>query len=196
MSEIHNTDIRELLDSIPVIPNTLMEEYLTRRYEITPNKAREIIYNACRKGSNRRPACYATNDGLAKADYITMTSLYRKRCRALRVACEFLPESRRFSIPATSPWLLSFCFDSSVYYVCEFEKGKELITADMIRNAGIREDMMSVTSRIAILRPGAKRELLDGCGIRFFCAVDDDYNLDVTEQVPDEEVWDGVPIVD
>lgn len=49
MSEIHNTDIRELLDSIPVIPNTLMEEYLTRRYEITPNKAREIIYNACRQ---------------------------------------------------------------------------------------------------------------------------------------------------
>ena len=135
-----------------------------------------------------------TNDGLAKADYVTMTSLYRKRCRAFRVACEFLPEgvSFRFPLPA---WLLSFCFEGSVYYVCEFEKGKELIVADMIRNAGIREDMMSVTSRIAIMRPGVNRELLNGCGIRFFCVVDDDYNLEVTEQVPDQEVWDGVPIV-
>ena len=118
MSEIHNTDIRELLDSIPVIPNTLMEEYLTRRYEITPNKAREIIYNACRKGSNRRPACYATNDGLAKADYITMTSLYRKRCRAFRVACEFLPESRRFSIPATSSKAAAMSLKPSCRAVC------------------------------------------------------------------------------
>ena len=171
MSEVHNNDIRELLDVIPVIPHNLMMEYLTRQYNMTPNKAREVIYNACRKGSNRRPACYVTNDGLAKADYVTMTSLYRKRCRAFRVACEFLPD------------------------VCEFEKGKELIVADMIRNAGIREDMMSVTSRIAIMRPGVNRELLNGCGIRFFCVVDDDYNLEVTEQVPDQEVWDGVPIV-
>ena len=93
------------------------------------------------------------------------------------------------------PGNVSFCFEGSVYYVCEFEKGKELIVADMIRNAGIREDMMSVTSRIAIMRPGVNRELLNGCGIRFFCVVDDDYNLEVTEQVPDQEVWDGVPIV-
>ena len=178
-----------------MIPHNLMMEYLTRQYNMTPNKAREVIYNACRKGSNRRPACYVTNDGLAKADYVTMTSLYRKRCRAFRVACEFLPEGRQFSIPSTCPWLLSFCFEGSVYYVCEFEKGKELIVADMIRNAGIREDMMSVTSRIAIMRPGVNRELLNGCGIRFFCVVDDDYNLEVTEQVPDQEVWDGVPIV-
>lgn len=195
MSEVHNNDIRELLDVIPVIPHNLMMEYLTRQYNMTPNKAREVIYNACRKGSNRRPACYVTNDGLAKADYVTMTSLYRKRCRAFRVACEFLPEGRQFSIPSTCPWLLSFCFEGSVYYVCEFEKGKELIVADVIRNAGIREDMMSVTSRIAIMRPGVNRELLNGCGIRFFCVVDDDYNLEVTEQVPDQEVWDGVPIV-
>ena len=54
---------------------------------------------------------------------------------------------------------------------------------------------MSVTSRIAIMRPGVNRELLNGCGIRFFCVVDDVYNLEVTEQVPDQEVWDGVPIV-
>ena len=44
MSEVHNNDIRELLDTIPVIPNELMEEYLVRQYNITPNKAREIIY--------------------------------------------------------------------------------------------------------------------------------------------------------
>ena len=33
MSEIHNSDIRELLDAIPVIPNELMAEYLTRQYQ-------------------------------------------------------------------------------------------------------------------------------------------------------------------
>ena len=82
MSETHNNDIRELLDVIPVMPHNLMMEYLTRQYNMTPNKAREVIYNACRKGSNRRPACYVTNDGLAKADYVTMTSLYRKRWRS------------------------------------------------------------------------------------------------------------------
>ena len=27
MSEVHNNDIRELLDTIPVIPHELMEEY-------------------------------------------------------------------------------------------------------------------------------------------------------------------------
>ena len=74
MSEIHNSDIRELLDAIPVIPNELMAEYLTRQYQVSKNMAQEIIYNACRKGSNRRPACYPTKEGLAKADYITMTS--------------------------------------------------------------------------------------------------------------------------
>lgn len=96
MSEVHNADIRELLDTIPVIPDALMEEYLTRQYSITPNKAREIIYNACHKGSNRRPACYVTEGGLAKADYITMSSLYRKRCRAFRVACEFFAGKSSF----------------------------------------------------------------------------------------------------
>ena len=55
MSEIHNSDIRELLDAIPVIPNELMAEYLTRQYQVSKNMAQEIIYNACRKGSNRRP---------------------------------------------------------------------------------------------------------------------------------------------
>lgn len=88
----------------------------------------------------------------------------------------FLPESRRFSIPNNAPWLLSFCFEGSVYY------------------NGIWEDMMPVTKRIAIVRPGVCRELLDGCGIKFFCTVDDDYNLEVTEQVEDDEVWNGVPI--
>lgn len=35
MSEIHNSDIRELLDAIPVIPNELMAEYLTRQYQVS-----------------------------------------------------------------------------------------------------------------------------------------------------------------
>lgn len=195
MSEIHNSDIRELLDAIPVIPNELMAEYLTRQYQVSKNMAQEIIYNACRKGSNRRPACYPTKEGLAKADYITMTSSIRKRCRAFRVACEFLPESRNFTIPSGTPWLLSFCFDGSVYYVCEFERGNELILGDMIRNLGIREDMMPVTSRIAILAPGANRKLLSECGIRYFCMVSDNYDLNVTEQIDDEDVWNGVPII-
>ena len=30
MSEVHNNDIRELLDVIPVIPHNLMMEYLTQ----------------------------------------------------------------------------------------------------------------------------------------------------------------------
>ena len=195
MSEIHNSDIRELLDAIPVIPNELMAEYLTRQYQVSKNMAQEIIYNACRKGSNRRPACYPTKEGLAKADYITMTSSIRKRCRAFRVACEFLPESRNFTIPSGTPWLLSFCFDGSVYYVCEFERGNELILGDTIRSLGIREDMMSVTSRIAILAPGANRKLLSECGIRYFCMVSDNYDLNVTEQIDDEDVWNGVPII-
>ena len=67
MSEIHNSDIRELLDAIPVIPNELMAEYLTRQYQVSKNMAQEIIYNACRKGSNRRPACYPTKEGPASA---------------------------------------------------------------------------------------------------------------------------------
>ena len=195
MSEIHNSDIRELLDAIPVIPNELMAEYLTRQYQVSKNMAQEIIYNACRKGSNRRPACYPTKEGLAKADYITMTSSIRKRCRAFRVACEFLPESRSFTIPSGTPWLLSFCFDGSVYYVCEFERGNELILGDTIRSLGIREDMMPVTSRIAILAPGANRKLLSECGIRYFCTVNDNYDLNVTEQIDDEDVWNGVPLI-
>ena len=188
-------DIRELLDAIPVIPNELMAEYLTRQYQVSKNMAQEIIYNACRKGSNRRPACYPTKEGLAKADYITMTSSIRKRCRAFRVACEFLPESRNFTIPSGTPWLLSFCFDGSVYYVCEFERGNELILGDTIRSLGIREDMMPVTSRIAILAPGANRKLLSECGIRYFCMVSDNYDLNVTKQIDDEDVWNGVPII-
>lgn len=55
MSEVHNNDIRELLDVIPVIPHNLMMEYLTRQYNMTPNKAREVIYNACRKGLKPPP---------------------------------------------------------------------------------------------------------------------------------------------
>ena len=103
MSEIHNSDIRELLDAIPVIPNELMAEYLTRQYQVSKNMAQEIIYNACRKGSNRRPACYPTKEGLAKADYITMTSSIRKRCRAFRVACEFCRRVVILRFPAALP---------------------------------------------------------------------------------------------
>lgn len=36
MSEVHNNDIRELLDVIPVIPHNLMMEYLTRQYNMNP----------------------------------------------------------------------------------------------------------------------------------------------------------------
>lgn len=38
MSEVHNNDIRELLDVIPVIPHNLMMEYLTRQYNMTPTR--------------------------------------------------------------------------------------------------------------------------------------------------------------
>ena len=33
------------------------------------------------------------------------------------------------------------------------------------------------------------------CGIKFFCTVDDEWDLAVTESVPDDEVWNGVPVV-
>ena len=66
---------------------------------------------------------------------------------------------------------------------------------DTIRSLGIREDMMPVTSRIAILAPGANRKLLSECGIRYFCTVSDNYDLNVTEQIDDEDVWNGVPII-
>ena len=46
------------------------------------------------------------------------------------------------------------------------------------------------------MRPGAKRNLTTGCGIKFYCTVDDDFNLELTDEVPDSEVWNGVPIVD
>ena len=54
---------------------------------------------------------------------------------------------------------------------------------------------MPVTSRIAILAPGANRKLLSECGIRYFCTVSDNYDLNVTEQIEDEDVWNGVPII-
>ena len=104
-----------------------------------------------------------------------------QQCRAFRVACEFLPESRAFSLPKLHPWLLNFCEDGHAYYVCEFKRGEELLLSDMIRSTGIQQEMRPVTRRVAILAPGANRSLISECGIKFFCTVDDDWDLAVTE---------------
>lgn len=195
MAAIHNEDIKDLLSVIPIIPDGLMLEYLMHRYDMTPNRARETIYNACRQYAKKKPLCYATNDGLARYADLTMNSKVMQQCRAFRVACEFLPESRAFSLPKLHPWLMNFCEDGYVYYVCEFQKGEELLLADIIRSTGISQDMRAVTRRVAILAPGANRSLISGCGIKFFCTVDAQWDLTVTEAVPDAEVWNGVPIV-
>ena len=126
---------------------------------------------------------------------LAMNSKIMQQCRAFRVACEFLPESRAFSLPKLHPWLLNFCEDGHAYYVCEFKRGEELLLSDMIRSTGIQQEMRPVTRRVAILAPGANRSLISECGIKFFCTVDDDWDLAVTEAVPDDEVWNGVPVV-
>ena len=61
MAAIHNEDIKDLLSVIPIIPDKLMTEYLMRRFDMTPNRARETIYNACRQYAKKKPVCYATN---------------------------------------------------------------------------------------------------------------------------------------
>ena len=189
MAATHNEDIKDLLSVIPVIPDKLMIEYLT------PNRARETIYTACRQYAKKKPVCYATNGGLARYNDLAMNSKIMQQCRAFRVACEFLPESRAFSLPKLHPWLLNFCEDGHAYYVCEFKRGEELLLSDMIRSTGIQQEMRPVTRRVAILAPGANRSLISECGIKFFCTVDDDWDLAVTEAVPDDEVWNGVPVV-
>ena len=166
MAAIHNEDIKDLLSVIPIIPDKLMIEYLMRRFDMTPNRARETIYNACRQYAKKKPVCYATNEGLARYNDLTM-----------------------------NPWLLNFCEDGHAYYVCEFKRGEELLLSDMIRSTGIQQEMRPVTRRVAILAPGANRSLISECGIKFFCTVDDDWDLAVTEAVPDDEVWNGVPVV-
>lgn len=106
-----------------------------------------------------------------------------------------MPESRAFSLPKLHPWLLNFCEDGHAYYVCEFKRGEELLLSDMIRSTGIQQEMRPVTRRVAILARGANRSLISECGIKFFCTVDDEWDLAVTESVPDDEVWNGVPVV-
>lgn len=188
MAATHNEDIKDLLSVIPVIPDKLMIEYLMRRFDMTPNRARETIYNACRQYAKKKPVCYATNGGLARYNDLAMNSKIMQQCRAFRVACEFLPESRAFSLPKLHPWLLNFCEDGHAYYVCEFKRGEELLLSDMIRSTGIQQEMRPVTRRVAILAPGANRSLISECGIKFFCTVDDEWDLAVTESVPDDEV--------
>ena len=195
MAATHNEDIKDLLSVIPVIPDKLMIEDLMRRFDMTPNRARDTIYNACRQYAKKKPVCYATNGGLARYNDLAMNSKIMQQCRAFRVACEFLPESRAFSLPKLHPWLLNFCEDGHAYYVCEFKRGEELLLSDMIRSTGIQQEMRPVTRRVAILAPGANRSLISECGIKFFCTVDDEWDLAVTESVPDDEVWNGVPVV-
>lgn len=55
MAAIHNEDIKDLLSVIPIIPDKLMIEYLMRRFDMTPNRARETIYNACRQYAKKKP---------------------------------------------------------------------------------------------------------------------------------------------
>lgn len=196
MSQVHNEDIKDLLSYFQVIPDALMKVYLMKQYNMTPNRAVETIYNACRTSGRQRPAAYVTKGGLARSESFTANSQTLQRCRAFRVCCEFLPSSRQFVLPKIHPWLINFHEEGMAYYVCEFRRGEELLMADMIRNAGISREMMNRTVRIAIMAPGANRSLVDECGIKYFCTVNDEYDLDVTEAVDDAEVWNGVPIVD
>lgn len=194
MSAVHNDDIRDLLTYIPVVPDALMKIYLQKEYNMTAFRADETIYNACRYRNKVKPTCYATNSGLARFADTQMTSNTEALCRAFRVACEFLPGSRDLVIPHAHPWLLTFNSEGNIYYVCEFKRNEELITADLIRSAGIAEEMMPFVKRVAILAPGANREFLNDCGIKYFCTIDDQWNLNVVEAVKDSEVWNGVPV--
>lgn len=88
MAATHNEDIKDLLSVIPVIPDKLMIEYLMRRFDMTPNRARETIYNACRQYAKKKPVCYATNGGLARYNDLAMAAEFlrgRPRLLCLRI---------------------------------------------------------------------------------------------------------------
>lgn len=96
-----------------------------------------------------------------------MNSKIMQQCRAFRVACEFLPESRAFSLPKLHPWLLNFCEDGHAYYVCEFKRGEELLLSDMIRSTGIQQEMRPVTRRSQSLRRGRIEALFPNAASSF-----------------------------
>jgi hypothetical protein len=126
-----------------------------------------------------------------------MNSNLLSLCKALRVACEYLPGSRQFVVSKVFPWIITFYDNGFVYHVCEFKAGEELLKADVIHSAGIPREMMPVTTRICILDNGANANLIKGCGIRYFCTVDTTtWDLDVLSAVPDEEVWKGMQVYD
>ena len=177
------------------MPHALLQEYIARRYNLTDNAAQEIIYNACRP-CRRRPVAYITKNGdVALGKDWEMNSKILQQCRAFRVCCEFLPAGREFTFSSVPPWILVFYENGEIYYVCEFQRGTEYLQAEMIRTAGIPAEIQPQATRIGILAPGANRNIIHNCGIKYFCTVDDKFNLDVVESVPDEEVWNGVPIV-
>ena len=197
MAAVHNEDIRDLLSSIPIIPDNLMIQYLMRRFNMSENRARETIYQACRQYRHMKPVCYSLKGSITRSENVTMNSNLLSLCKALRVACEYLPGSRQFVVSKVFPWILTFYDNGYVYHVCEFNRGEELLKAEVIRSAGIAREMLPVTTRICILGPGTNQNLIQACGMRYFCTVDTNtWDLDVLSAVPDEEVWKGMPVYD
>ncbi len=186
---MYDEAIRNLLKKIPVLPKKIVVSYLMNVYGLTANLAAQAIHHACRSR-----ACYDKNDGtIAFVPYLQNDSSYKNKAAALRVAMEFLPDSKDF-IVGTIPWLIAFIRNQYLVQICYIGREMELATSTMIAQNPVPADEREHIKRIAIIEDPTRAEYVKGAGFAYLCTVDDNFNLKIVAKASSEEAaWSNVP---
>jgi len=188
-------DIRDLMDTFPSIPEALLVEYLQiMNPGLTEFIAKSTLIDGLKVQRKYSPSLYFVNGRYQKFEDVKYTSVTEAKCRCLRVLCEFLPSARKaITAPSASTASLVFSTDGVLYKLYDFQAGSETILSENIRLEGVCKAMKHAETRIAILGNGVNRQAILNCGIKFFCRVDENWNLQLLGEVPDDEVWNNVP---
>lgn len=176
--------VRTLLEKIEGIPEILVVAYLRKAHNLTENTAHQTVYAAVR---NR--AAYKKDGWLLRTPYIEVNSALRNKAKAFRVVLEFLPDSMNF-VCSQYPWLITFSRGQFLVQVCKIDADMELTTSMMIAATPVDKHDKPYIKRIAIVEPSCNFEKVKKVGFSNFCVVDDDFVMEVINNIPPEKAWE------
>lgn len=191
-------DIKSLLAYIPAIHKKLMEKYFISYYDYTRNYAINCVESFNHRALQRKNNLTFTEDEFltrstaTEVDWAAAVSLNKM----FAVACEMMPEGRNFTAPKfTAQKGMVFYRNGKVYEIYDFTEEDTRIKTYNLSKFRVPKEIAAQTVRIGILKSAESLADVYPCGIKFFCCVDDDFNVQIVQKTEDSELWDGVVLL-
>lgn len=191
------SDVKSLLTYIPAVHKKLLLKYFMNRYEFTKNYAFNCVESFNNRSIQRKnKLLFTESDFLTRNKDLDCNSQSVQSLNKLfAVACEMMPEGRDFTAPSfTAQKGMVFYRKGKVYEIYDFTGENVQLKSYNLSKFRVPEKIAAQTVRIGVLKtPDAVSDVYP-CGIKFFCCVDDDYNVDIVQKNDDSALWNGVSL--